>query len=221
MIWATASVYSDLAKLLEVQADLRAAVAATEHTLEAARALDLHLAAAQLLARLGNLAVVQGDDELADARHDEALALAEEAGATLSAAFTLNWRAVDRRRAGRLDDACDVGEAALDIYRAAGSPIGVALALANLGFVAEPAAIWTGRVGCIERGSRSPPPPRRSGPGVHAGRVGWRCRSPRVPASGRPRSSGTPTPAQQGRRQCALDGNAVRGRSGSQRGQRR
>ena len=80
VLWAMASVYSDLANLLEVQGNLRAAEAATERALEAARALDLHLAAAQLLARLGNLAMLQGDDERAELRHDQALALAEEAG---------------------------------------------------------------------------------------------------------------------------------------------
>ena len=137
VLWALGSVYSDLANLLEVQGHLRDAEEATEHALEAAGALDLHLATAQLLARLGNLALLQGDSEAAELRHDEALALAEEAGATLSTAFTLNWRSVARRRAGRLDDAFGAAQAALDVYRAAGSPIGVARALANLGFVAE------------------------------------------------------------------------------------
>ena len=98
--WALASVYSDVANLLEVLGDLTGAVEATEQALEAARALDLHLAAAQMLARLGNLAVHQGDVDRAEVWHDQALALAEATGATLSAAFTLNWRSVARRRVG-------------------------------------------------------------------------------------------------------------------------
>ena len=138
VLWALGSVYSDLANLLEVQGHLRGRRGGHASTPSRRPGrLTCTWPRPSCWPDSATSPCCKAIGEAAELRHDQALALAEEAGATLSTAFTLNWRSVARRRAGRLDDAFDAAQAALDVYRAAESPIGVARALANLGFVAE------------------------------------------------------------------------------------
>jgi ATP/maltotriose-dependent transcriptional regulator MalT len=130
-----ASVNSDVALVAEAQGHLPAAEAATRKALDAARRLGLGLPESQLHARLGNLAMEQGDDEAAEALHERALALGEKLGSRLGVAFALVGRATVRTLTGRLDEAAADATEALARYRSSESPIGNARGLSVLGFV--------------------------------------------------------------------------------------
>jgi predicted ATPase/DNA-binding SARP family transcriptional activator len=136
-LWAAASAWSDLGILANLRGDRTDFAAHHERSLAAARELGIGLAISQLVARLGNLAVAEGDDARALERFAEALATGEAARSDMSIAFARLGRSMADRIAGRYEEAKAGADAALAIFRKAGVAIYEGQALAALGFVAE------------------------------------------------------------------------------------
>ncbi|MFD7546317.1 ATP-binding protein [Streptomyces sp. NPDC059816] len=130
------SVYAR-ASVAEIHGDYEAARAVQEDALETARRFGLSTLAADLLAGLGRIALLQRDFDTARARHGQAL---REAAALDFRAGEINARlglGLGARREGGLDEAEWQLRQVLDWHREVGLEGANALVLAELGFVAE------------------------------------------------------------------------------------
>jgi predicted ATPase/DNA-binding SARP family transcriptional activator len=135
--WAAATGWSDLGIMANMRGDHESFGRYTELALQAAREMDMGLAVSQLLSRLGNLAVADGDEERADALFAEGLAEADAARSDMSTAYARLSRCVLRRLQGRIPEAREDLEAALVTFRQAGVPAYEAHSYTYLGFIAE------------------------------------------------------------------------------------
>jgi predicted ATPase/DNA-binding SARP family transcriptional activator len=142
VIWGLTTVRADTRAFAEIRGDLGVDVAETKRALAAARQLALSGPEPFLIARLGHLAVLDGDIRGAEHRYAEALARAEELGNWTCIPLVLNGRAIARKVAGRLDDAVADASEAARLYERAASARGVILSYATLGFVAQRQRRW-------------------------------------------------------------------------------
>jgi tetratricopeptide (TPR) repeat protein len=129
-------------------ADPSTARVAFEQTIEIARTLGVASVEGIALARLGNVAVQEGDNLLAARLHDEALVIGRRLAYPPVLAFTLNSIALRLRREGRLDEAMIAAAEAFELYRRGSSdggpddkvhldaPEGAAMSLHLLGLIA-------------------------------------------------------------------------------------
>lgn len=108
-----------------------------ESALTAAERLELWVEASGAVAGLGRIAPLEGDFERADALHGRALALVRGQGDIANTQYARMGLGLSARRQGRLDEAeAHIREMADRAVRVDWLP-GAALALAELGFVAE------------------------------------------------------------------------------------
>ena len=103
----------------------------------AALALDDVAAAADILAARGEIALLQGDYTHAEGLSHELVQLAQRERLTWAEATAEEYLGVLDRRHGKLDDAVEHEQRALDLQRQLGDPNGIATALTNLGTIAR------------------------------------------------------------------------------------
>ena len=126
-----------VADLAEARGDYAMAMDALAHAVRVTSGFGFEGFEAMMTARLGTVAMLAGDFEDADTRLAAAEALGRELRYPAILALALNATSMLRRRQGRIEDAAAAAADALALYRAADIPEGSALALINLGFVAE------------------------------------------------------------------------------------
>ncbi|GAA3744545.1 BTAD domain-containing putative transcriptional regulator [Plantactinospora mayteni] len=126
-----------LATLAEIRGDYQQAERMHRSALQIAEELRLWPSVSRQLAGLGRLSLMVGDDAAATDYHEKALRVAEEQSNRSAAAFAATGLALGDRRHGRLAAAETRQRELLDWNRHAGYLPGVALTLAELGFIAE------------------------------------------------------------------------------------
>ncbi|GIG66255.1 BTAD domain-containing putative transcriptional regulator [Phytomonospora endophytica] len=133
--WLRSQAREELALLAEIAGEHERSARLRTQALADAR--ELGLPTAPGLARLGRTALLTGDLERARALHERALAAATESGDEGTAQFADVGLALIDRREGALDEAETRLERWLDWCRRRDGDAGLALILAELGFVAE------------------------------------------------------------------------------------
>ncbi|GAB3703166.1 BTAD domain-containing putative transcriptional regulator [Nocardiopsis oceani] len=135
--WGRMSAQITLAVLSEARGDYADATLLRESALAAAEKLELWVEVAGALAGLGRIALLEGDFDRADDLHGRALELLRGHGDIANLQYAQMGLALTARRRGRLGEAEElVREMAAWSLRVDWLP-GAALALAELGFVAE------------------------------------------------------------------------------------
>ncbi|MFC5747027.1 AfsR/SARP family transcriptional regulator [Actinomadura rugatobispora] len=135
--WGLLQVTEPLGVLAETRGDYPRAAAYHEDGLRTAEELGLWTEASGKLARLGRVALLEGDHDRADDLHRRAARLARAESHRRAENFAEIGLALAARRRGDLDAAESYLRAWLDWCRDADGSPGLALILAELGFVAE------------------------------------------------------------------------------------
>ncbi|XVS67517.1 BTAD domain-containing putative transcriptional regulator [Actinosynnema sp. CA-299493] len=126
-----------LGVLAEIRGDRRRATRLHEEGLRIAADLGLWGETARKLAMLGRMALLAGDYPTADDLHERAAALAKQQANMPWQAFAETGLAISYRRQGRLDEAEALLERLVPRMERMNALNGLALTLAELGFVAE------------------------------------------------------------------------------------
>ncbi|QBI54363.1 BTAD domain-containing putative transcriptional regulator [Streptomonospora litoralis] len=135
--WGQAYAAQTRGMLAEVAGDYVFAARLHRRSLRTAEELGLWPSVSMQLAKLGRLSLLDGDIAEADEFHEKARRLAAEQGSGSGEAFALVGLALGARRRNRLDTAEEYLRRLLDWNRRIAYQPGVALALAERGFVAE------------------------------------------------------------------------------------
>jgi predicted ATPase/DNA-binding SARP family transcriptional activator len=135
--WGRLRATTTLAELAEISGDYEQAARLHREGLRMAEELRLHDEASMRLSGLGRIALLTGDLGEADARHERARQLAARGGHPVAEEFAEIGLALSARRAGRLDDAERHLRRWVDWLRTVDGEPGLALVLAELGFLAE------------------------------------------------------------------------------------
>ncbi|MFI6815444.1 BTAD domain-containing putative transcriptional regulator [Nonomuraea sp. NPDC050328] len=126
-----------LATFAEIAADYDRAAVLHEAVLTAGQDLELWVEVSRALAGLGRIALLRGDYLRADDLHEQARRLAHEQSNPFAEHFAEIGLALSARRQGRLDEAERHLTRWLDWLRMIEGDPGIALVLAELGFIAE------------------------------------------------------------------------------------
>ncbi len=126
-----------LADLAILQGSHNDAISVLSEAVSGLSAVGAAAITSMLTARIGYLCAVQGRYEEADRWHDHALAAAEKQQHLPMLAFACNSKGVTLRSRGRLDEASQCHQLALDLCHQRGIPAGQAAAHASLGYIAE------------------------------------------------------------------------------------
>ncbi|MFD5557125.1 BTAD domain-containing putative transcriptional regulator [Streptomyces sp. NPDC127068] len=135
--WGLLQTVFPLAALASINGDYGAATRLQREGLEIAERLGLSGEAAKRHTGLGRLALLTGDHRGARVHHERALRLAREGGLRSGEADARLGLGLGARRAGALDEAAEHFGALLSWFREVDYEPGVALVLAELGFVAQ------------------------------------------------------------------------------------
>ncbi|MFD8938673.1 BTAD domain-containing putative transcriptional regulator [Streptomyces sp. NPDC059578] len=135
--WGLLQTVFPLAALASINGDYGAATRLHREGLEIAERLGLSGEAAKRHTGLGRLALLAGDHQGARVHHERALRLAREGGLRSGEADARLGLGLGARRAGALDEAAEHFGALLSWFREVDYGPGVALVLAELGFVAQ------------------------------------------------------------------------------------
>ncbi|MER5413530.1 AfsR/SARP family transcriptional regulator [Streptomyces virginiae] len=135
--WGRLQASEQLGILAEIGGDYREAARLHEEGVRSARELDLFTQVSFRLARQGRIALLTGDTVRAAELHEQARRSAAEQAHRPALQFAEIGLALGARRAGDLDEAEARLLPWLDWNRRLGVDIGVALILAQLGYVAE------------------------------------------------------------------------------------
>ncbi|MFF1373090.1 hypothetical protein OG280_39040 [Streptomyces virginiae] len=135
--WGRLQASEQLGILAEIGGDYREAARLHEEGVRSARELDLFTQVSFRLARQGRIALLTGDTVRAAELHEQARRSAAEQAHRPALQFAEIGLALGARRAGDLDEAEARLLPWLDWNRRLGVDIGVALILAQVGYVAE------------------------------------------------------------------------------------
>ncbi|TQM46070.1 BTAD domain-containing putative transcriptional regulator [Pseudonocardia cypriaca] len=135
--WGRLRATTTLAELAEIAGDYARAARLHREGLRMAEDLQLRDEAAMRLSGLGRIALLAGDLAEADVLHERARRMATQGGHPVAEEFAEIGLALSARRAGRLDDAERHLRRWVDWLRSVDGEPGLALVLAELGFVAE------------------------------------------------------------------------------------
>lgn len=135
--WGLVQIGDTLGFLAEVNGDYERAAALHAEGVRIAEEVGLFLEVSFRLSGLGRIAMLTGDYEAAVRHHERALRLAQEGSHTFGVQYAEVGLGMVARRQGRLDDAEAHLTRWLEWTRALEADYGVALLLAELGFVAE------------------------------------------------------------------------------------
>jgi predicted ATPase len=135
--WGRLRATTTLAELAEIAGDYAGAVRRHREGLRIAEELRLRDEAAMRLSGLGRIALLTGDLAEADALHERARRMAAQGAHPVAEEFAEIGLALSARRAGRLDDAERHLRRWVGWLRTVDGEPGLALVLAELGFVAE------------------------------------------------------------------------------------
>jgi predicted ATPase/DNA-binding SARP family transcriptional activator len=135
--WGQLKATDVLSSLSEIMGDYPAAARLHEEALRAAEELGLWIEVSYELSGLGRIALLRGEFAEADEYHRRALRIAAERSHKRGEQFAEVGLGLGARRQGRLDDAERHLLKWLDWCRRMDGDLGVALIMAELGFVAE------------------------------------------------------------------------------------
>jgi predicted ATPase/DNA-binding SARP family transcriptional activator len=140
--WGQLKATDLLGGLAEIKGDYPRAVRLHEEGLRIAADLGLWSQTARKLAMLGRMALLAGDYKTADDLHTRSAALAAEQANMPWQVFAESGLAISARRQGRLDDAEEYLVRLMPWMQRMRAFNGLALVLAELGFVAEERGDW-------------------------------------------------------------------------------
>jgi ATP/maltotriose-dependent transcriptional regulator MalT len=135
--WGRLRATTTLAELAEIAGDYARAALLHREGLRMAEELQLRDEASMRLSGLGRIALLTGDLPEADALHERARRMAVQGAHPVAEEFAEIGLALSARRAGRFDDAERHLRRWVDWLRTVDGEPGLALVLAELGFLAE------------------------------------------------------------------------------------